>query len=155
VVQPLSDKHGFAADEQLKTQRTSSSDGTHHTGRPEDGEDEPIVLVDEDDRITARAEIARFLGPAAFPGDVSQLLAVAEQNNATDEVFDLLAPHRPAACSRTCRRSSRPSAATRRTSSRRTRAAQSTSSRDLNRSSTWSSASGTRCSVRTECAFLS
>jgi len=34
--------------------------------------------------------VARFLGPAAFPGDAARLRAVAADNDATEEVCDLL-----------------------------------------------------------------
>ena len=37
-----------------------------------------------------RSELARFLGPPAFPGTAHDLLATARDNNATDQVQRLL-----------------------------------------------------------------
>jgi len=81
------DKHGAAIDEALKDSRHQASAGTRHADRPED---EPTGARTHDE-VEQRSEIARFLGPAAFPGDASHLRAVAAENNATDEVRALLA----------------------------------------------------------------
>ena len=45
---------------------------------------------EDDTYIGVRAEIARFLGPAAFPGDKQQLLTVARDNDATEDVMRVL-----------------------------------------------------------------
>jgi hypothetical protein len=44
----------------------------------------------EDPYVDARAEIARFLGPSAFPGDKATLVEVARDNQATDDVMRVL-----------------------------------------------------------------
>jgi hypothetical protein len=44
----------------------------------------------DDEYVGVRSEIARFLGPHAFPGDAEKLMAVARDNNATDDVLRLL-----------------------------------------------------------------
>ena len=46
--------------------------------------------VVDDTYVGVRSEIARFLGPAAFPGDRDALISVAKDNDATDEVLGLL-----------------------------------------------------------------
>lgn len=82
--QQQSDKHGPAVDDALQDDRRQSSAGTRHEGR---SEDDPIGGNTADD---LRVEVARFLGPAAFPGDPAHLQAVAADNDATDEVRGLL-----------------------------------------------------------------
>ncbi len=81
-----SDKHGSAIDEALKDGRHQASVGTRHAARPED---DPVGLH-QPDEIELRSEVARFLGPAAFPGDKRTLLATADENNATEEVRAVL-----------------------------------------------------------------
>lgn len=80
-----SDKHGPAIDDALQDGRRQSSAGTRHDGRPED---DPVGGTTTDD---LRVEVARFLGPAAFPGDPARLQSVAADNDATEQVRDLLA----------------------------------------------------------------
>jgi hypothetical protein len=89
VSQQQSDKHSPLVDDAMKDPRISSSEGTHHTGRPEDDTDETPEVF-EPKEIHDRAEIARFLGPAAFPGDVDRLRSVASDNHATDQVHRAL-----------------------------------------------------------------
>jgi len=80
------DKHGPAIDEALKDPRRQASAGTRHADRPEDN---PTGGPAPDD-IALRSELARFLAPAAFPGDSDTLRSVAVDNNATDEILLLL-----------------------------------------------------------------
>jgi hypothetical protein len=79
-----SDEHGPAVDDALTDERRQSSAGTRHEMRPED---DPLGAEAED----LRREVARFLGPAAFPGDAARIQAVAADNDATDEVRRSLA----------------------------------------------------------------
>ena len=83
--QQQSDKHGPAIDDALQDVRRQSSAGTRHEGR---SQDDPIGGDTTDD---LRVEVARFLGPAAFPGDAAHLRSVAADNDATEEVRNLLA----------------------------------------------------------------
>src|SRR3546814_8305989 len=55
-----------------------------HEGRPQD---DPLGRRTTDD---VRVEVARFLGPAAFPGEPEKLRSTATDNQATQEVRDLL-----------------------------------------------------------------
>src|SRR5437868_1361072 len=80
------DKHGPAIDQQLKNPRRQVSAGTRHGGRAEDGS----IPEEPSDAVRLRSELARFLGPAAFPSTVHDLLATARDNNATNEVQRLL-----------------------------------------------------------------
>lgn len=82
--QQQSSKHGPAIDDALQDARRQSSAGTRHHGRPED---DPVGGPTTDD---LRSEVARFLGPAAFPGDAARLQEVAADNDATDEVRAVL-----------------------------------------------------------------
>lgn len=82
--QQQSDKHGPAIDDALQDDRGQSSAGTRHESRPQDG---PVGGDTTDD---LRVEIARFLGPAAFPGDPTRLQAVAADNDTTNEVREVL-----------------------------------------------------------------
>jgi hypothetical protein len=75
-----SDKHGPAIDDSLQ----DAGAGTRYESR---SEDDPLG---PDPDIEVRAEVARFLGPAAFPGDRAHLVAVAAENHATPEVRGLL-----------------------------------------------------------------
>jgi hypothetical protein len=68
------------------------------------GEDQPVGdehLVPDDltpgtppgmdtDDVNTRYELARFLGPASLPGRRDDLIATAQENQATDRVLDLL-----------------------------------------------------------------
>jgi Protein of unknown function (DUF2795) len=72
-------------DDALQNRRRQSSAGTRHSLRPEGDPTGPPATNDQ------RSELARFLGPAAFPGDATRLQAVAADNDATDEVRRLLA----------------------------------------------------------------
>lgn len=82
--QQQSSKHGPTIDDALQDERRQSSAGTRHMGRPEN---DPVGGTTTDD---LRIEVARFLGPSAFPGSRAHLLAVAKDNNATEEVQRLL-----------------------------------------------------------------
>jgi Protein of unknown function (DUF2795) len=42
------------------------------------------------DDVDERTDIARSLGTSAFPGDRDELVAIAEENEATDHVVGLL-----------------------------------------------------------------
>src|SRR3546814_13389033 len=55
-----------------------------HEGRPQD---DPLGRRTTDD---VRVEVARFLGPAAFPGEPEKLRSTATDNPATQEGRDLL-----------------------------------------------------------------
>ena len=79
-----SDKHGPAIDDALPDDRRQSSAGTRHEGR---SEDDPVGGDTTDD---LRVEIARFLGPTAFPGNPTRLQAVAADNDATSAVREEL-----------------------------------------------------------------
>jgi len=83
--QQQSSKHGPAIDDALQNDRRQSSAGTRHEGRPED---DPVGGNTTED---VRVEVARFLGPAAFPGDAAHLQTIAADNDATEQVRDLLA----------------------------------------------------------------
>ncbi len=77
-------QHGAAIDDALKNGRRQSSAGTRHHER---SEDDPTGAT----QATLHSEIARFLGPAAFPGDAEHIRMVAADNDATDDVRGLLA----------------------------------------------------------------
>ena len=79
-------KTGPATDDELKNERHNAPVGTRHDGRAEDTEQAP----EDDTYIGVRAEVARFLGPAAFPGDRDKLLRTAADNDATEDVMRLL-----------------------------------------------------------------
>ena len=80
------EKHGPAVDDELKNPRHNAPVGTRHDGRAEDTETAP----EDDTYVGVRAEVARFLGPSAFPASKTELLAVATDNDATDDVLRLL-----------------------------------------------------------------
>src|SRR3546814_15887430 len=82
--QQQSSKHGPAIDDALQDERRQASAGTRHDGRPQD---DPLGRRTTDD---VRVEVARFLGPAAFPGEPEKLRSTATDNQATQEVRDLL-----------------------------------------------------------------
>lgn len=91
------EKHSPHVDDELKNERHNGEMGTRHDGRPEEGDMEVLRESGEaapgpkeDPYIGVRAEVARFLGPAAFPGDKARLLEVAQENNVTDDVLRLL-----------------------------------------------------------------
>jgi hypothetical protein len=48
------------------------------------------IAPEDDTYIGVRAEIARFLGPSAFPGTKAELLSAAADNDASDSVMRLL-----------------------------------------------------------------
>lgn len=79
-------KNGPAIDDELKNPRKQVPAGVRHDGRAEDTEKAP----EDDTYIGVRAEIARFLGPSAFPGYKGDLLKVAKDNDATDDVLRVL-----------------------------------------------------------------
>ena|SRR5438270_11107090 len=79
------DKHGPAIDEELKNPRRQVSAGTRHGDRPEDDPVSPET-PEASDGVRLRSELARFLGPSAFPGTAHDLLATARDNHATVEV---------------------------------------------------------------------
>jgi Protein of unknown function (DUF2795) len=80
------DKHGSAIDEELKNPRRQVSAGTRHRDRAEDSPIAPTAA----EPVRLRSELARFLGPAAFPGTAHDLLATARDNHATNEIQRLL-----------------------------------------------------------------
>jgi hypothetical protein len=69
------EKHSPVVDDELKS-----------SPRVEDTD----IAPEDDTYIGVRAEIARFLGPSAFPGTKAELLSVAADNDATDDVMRLL-----------------------------------------------------------------
>jgi Protein of unknown function (DUF2795) len=102
------DKHGRLLDEELQHEteglvRSGRSTRAEEFRDPEPaGEDQPTGdrIYPEDrrgnpegmtqDDVDERADIARNLGTSAFPGDRDQLVAIAEENEATDHVVGLL-----------------------------------------------------------------
>jgi hypothetical protein len=103
-----SDKHGPRVDEQLDFETRSLQQGSPVESRVEEhreqegpGEDQPTpdarlaggrataASLDLDD-AEARADIARFLTPSAFPADREALLADAEANQAPAVVLERL-----------------------------------------------------------------
>ena len=103
-----SDKHGPRVDEQLDAETRSLQQGAPVESRVEEhreqegpGEGQPTpdarlvggrataASLDLDD-AEARAEIARFLTPSAFPAERDALVADAEGNQAPGEVLDRL-----------------------------------------------------------------
>lgn len=91
------EKHSPHVDEELKSSRHNGEAGTRHDGRPEEGDMEVLRESGEgspgpkeDPHVGVRAEVARFLGPAAFPGNKGRLIAVARDHNVTDDVLRLL-----------------------------------------------------------------
>ena len=103
-----SDKHSPRVDEQLEHDTRSLTQGAPVESRVEEhreqegpGEGQPTpdarltggrataASLDLDD-AEARADIARFLTPSAFPADREALLADAEGNNAPAEVVERL-----------------------------------------------------------------
>jgi hypothetical protein len=103
-----SDKHGPLLDEELEHETRGLVQGGHSTRAEEfrdpepAGEDQPTGdrIYPEDrrgnpegmtqDDVDERTDIARSLGTSAFPGDRDSLVAVAEENEATDHVVGLL-----------------------------------------------------------------
>lgn len=103
-----SDKHGPLLDEELEHETRGLVQGGHSTRAEEfrdpepPGEDQPTGdrIYPEDrrgnpegmtqDDVDERTDIARSLGTSAFPGDRDSLVAVAEENEATDHVVGLL-----------------------------------------------------------------
>ncbi|MEY2417344.1 MAG: hypothetical protein QOG90_24 [Actinomycetota bacterium] len=49
-----------------------------------------MATPEDDPYVGVRTEIARFLGPSAFPGDKARLVAVARDNEANPEVLRAL-----------------------------------------------------------------
>jgi uncharacterized protein DUF2795 len=103
-----SDKHSPRVDDELAHEVRSLEQGAPVESRVEEhreqegpGEDQPTLdsrlaggrataaSLDLDD-AEARADIARFLTPSAFPADREALLADAEANQAPDQVLDRL-----------------------------------------------------------------
>jgi Protein of unknown function (DUF2795) len=103
-----SDKHSPRVDEQLDHETQSLRQGSPVESRVEEhreqegpGDDQPTpdarlaggrataASLDLDD-AEARADIARFLDPSAFPADREALLANAEGNQAPAEVLERL-----------------------------------------------------------------
>ena len=87
-----SDKHGpRVADDLTKDTRAG-----HEELRETQPDASRIDLTQANDGVMdaneaeARAELARFLLPSAFPGRPEQLIEAANENFATDEVFALL-----------------------------------------------------------------
>jgi hypothetical protein len=103
-----SSKHGPIQDSQLAHESRGMVQGGHRTHSEEwreqqfPGEGQPGAGADAPERrqgtppgmagadVELRAEIARFLGRDAFPGDREWLVQVAVRNQATDAVVDLL-----------------------------------------------------------------
>lgn len=89
------EKHGPAVDDALKNTRRQAPAGTRHDGATEEGhnDDQPRFESDPaaDTYIGVRSEVARFLGPSAFPGDKATLCATARDNDASEDVMRLLA----------------------------------------------------------------
>lgn len=88
----MSDKHG----PRLADDLTKDTRAGHEELRETEPEARRVDLTVEeegvlDDNVASeRAELARFLAPSAFPARADELLAVAEENFATDEVLDQL-----------------------------------------------------------------
>jgi hypothetical protein len=103
-----SSKHGPQLDEELQHETRGLVQGGRSTRAEEfrdpepAGEDQPTGdrIYPEDrrgnpegmtqDDVDERSDIARSLGTSAFPGDRDSLVAVAEENEATDHVLSLL-----------------------------------------------------------------
>ena len=100
-----SDKHSPRVDEELDHETRSLQQGAPIESRVEEhreqegpGEDQPTpephlteatASLDLDD-AEARADIARYLDPAAFPADREGLMDNAEANNAPEVVLERL-----------------------------------------------------------------
>jgi hypothetical protein len=101
-----SDKHSPRIDEELDHETRSLQQGAPIESRVEEfreqegpGEDQPTPeprltegrtgSLDLDDAET-RSDIARYLGPSAFPADREALVANAEANNAPEAVLERL-----------------------------------------------------------------
>jgi Protein of unknown function (DUF2795) len=103
-----SGQHGPLLDEELKHETRGLVQGGHSTRAEEfrdpepAGEDQPTAdrIFPENrrgnpegmtqDDVDERTDIARSLGTSAFPGDRDSLVAVAQENEATDHVVGLL-----------------------------------------------------------------
>jgi hypothetical protein len=103
-----SGKHGPILDEELQHETRGLVQGGRSTRAEEfrdpepAGEDQPTGdrIYPEDrrgnpegmtqDDVDARTDIARSLGTSAFPGDRDSLVALAQENEATDHVVGLL-----------------------------------------------------------------
>ena len=103
-----SGKHGPLLDEELEHETRGLVQGGHSTRAEEfrdpepAGEDQPTGdrIYPEDrrgnpegmtqDDVDERTDIARNLGTSAFPGNRDQLVAIAEENEATDHIVGLL-----------------------------------------------------------------
>jgi hypothetical protein len=88
----MSDKHGPRLSDDL----TKDTRAGHEELREAEPDARRVDLTIEDDGFLdeqdadARAELARFLAPSAFPARTDELLAVAEQAFAPDEVLAAL-----------------------------------------------------------------
>jgi hypothetical protein len=93
-----SSKHGPRIDDELarETKPLERSGLEAHAGHVEEWrEAEPVVEEDgtfdlPDDPVAARRELSRHLDLSAFPGDREALVANARQNNAPDDLLQLL-----------------------------------------------------------------
>jgi hypothetical protein len=103
-----SDKHGPVLDDELEHETRGLVQGGHSTRAEEwrdpepAGEDQPTAdrIYPEDRRgnpegmtqsdVDERSDIARNLGTSAFPADRETLVAVADENEASEHVLSLL-----------------------------------------------------------------
>lgn len=88
----MSDKHGARLSEDL-TKDTRAGHEELRELQPDDARIEVVQTDDgalDDHEAAARSEIARFLEPSAFPARAEQLVQMARDNFATDEVVRLL-----------------------------------------------------------------
>jgi hypothetical protein len=98
----LSSKHGPRLDEQLKHEEDPLRHGPRDGARPEEDEEREGLAEDDPDAalpgvttlprdpVLARRELSRHLRASVFPADRRRLLVEAEENDAPEDVLELL-----------------------------------------------------------------
>lgn len=93
-----SDKHSPVVDDAMQDPRVEAPFGYKRDGRPEEedvvpaegGDPRPDLEVPaghlDPDTVQLRSDLARFLGPSAFPGDRDRLVTVATEHDAPEWV---------------------------------------------------------------------
>ena len=81
--------HGSAAEESRAQESRLQEDPEVGPGRRAEARSAPGLGISEEE-AAARAELARYLAPAAFPAKRDHLVFAAEESSAPDEVVDRL-----------------------------------------------------------------
>lgn len=98
----LSSKHGPRLDDQLKHEEDPLLHGPRDGARPDEDEEREGVAEGDPDvelpgvanlprvPVLARRELSRHLRPSVFPADRRKLLVEAEENDAPEDILELL-----------------------------------------------------------------